>query len=251
MTFNDRVIYGLSIPGAPTRTPDCVASESEVSGSSAKVQELQACVTYNGGKTGAGVKPGDCVVDGDKRYNPKDPANRGAAGQRGMICLADQGKDALNILRFFLRRRHRGQAARRPVRRRRRDPRGEPGRGQAGPSPKGGRGRRVDGGRRRRAGERAGPKTGPGRRRRRGPVHAGELERRARAVDRRRAARHGGSVRERDPARGLGRGAGARPAACAGRVERDRLPSHRHPAGLQRRGRGAPPPEDPPRELGP
>ena len=98
MTYKGKITAGFYVSGVK---PDYLNSECKFTGSSSSAGYVgvQDYVTYNWGKSGG-------KADGFKQtslgwVNDGNYANRGCMAQNGATCLANNGWEWMNILRFF------------------------------------------------------------------------------------------------------------------------------------------------------
>jgi hypothetical protein len=96
LTHNGSIIAAFYVSGVTPSTTSCIPSSADKARANATDRLMESRVTYNRGRTGANVLPAQRPM-GD----PGNPANRGVKSQNGSSCLANQGRPAAGILRFY------------------------------------------------------------------------------------------------------------------------------------------------------
>jgi len=89
LRYGDTRVAGFYVAGALPRARSCVGGANDPTGT-------EMWVTYNDGKSG------DDVTQTPLGFlDPANHANRGCMSQNGADCLAEHGRDAASILRFY------------------------------------------------------------------------------------------------------------------------------------------------------
>jgi hypothetical protein len=96
LTYNGRITAGFYVSGARPTTSTCVPSSQDIASASATDRRVEGYVTYNRGRTGSNVRPAQRPIG-----HPANPHNRGVKSQNGASCLANQGRSAAQIVRFY------------------------------------------------------------------------------------------------------------------------------------------------------
>ena len=96
LTHRGTLLASFYVSGVATSTSSCRPTSSEIARASSTNRRMEERVTYNQGQSGSSVRPAQRPM-GD----PSNRHNRGVMSQNGSDCLAEQGRDALSILRFY------------------------------------------------------------------------------------------------------------------------------------------------------
>jgi hypothetical protein len=94
LTHNGALIAAFYVSGVMPSTSSCIPSSQDKARANSTDRRVENHVTYNRGRQGANVLPSSLG-------HPGNPANRGAMSQNGATCLANAGRRADGILRFY------------------------------------------------------------------------------------------------------------------------------------------------------